>query len=128
MNVLNEIYPLSISYHQITVYAGSQTPPVINWTDEAIQQGYATGDNGVSFEGINNGKASIIATLDNLDPPPSVERMITVPFHQSNDHVHITSVMSQVLSFPIPKGNYELTCYYSRQSDHDMYYFHFKSV
>ncbi|MDM5296906.1 competence protein ComJ [Bacillus pumilus] len=128
MNALNQIYSLSISYHQLTVYAGSQSPPVIDWTDDAIRQGFATGENGVSFEGVHNGKASIITTLDNLRPPSSVDRSVTVPFKHTHDHIHITSVMSQVLSFPIPKGDYELTCYTSRQSDQDIYSFYFKRV
>ena len=85
MNHLNQAYSLSISYHQITVYTGSETPPVIDWTDEDILQGFATGDQGVSFEGINNGKASIIVTLNSDEPQVSVDRAITVPFTLTND-------------------------------------------
>lgn len=57
MNDLNQMYPLSISYHQITVYTGSATPPVIDWTDDDILQGFATGDRGISL------KASITERL-----------------------------------------------------------------
>lgn len=127
MNDLNNEYSLSISYHQITVYAGSQTPPVIDWTDDDIRQGFATGDHGVSFEGINNGNVSVIVTLDNCEQLASIDSAITVPFTHSSDHVHITSVMSQVLSFPIPEGDYQLTCYTSRQLNQDIYYFHFQT-
>ena len=103
MNDLNQTYPLSISYHQITVYTGSTTPPVIDWTDDDILQGFATGDRGISFEGINNGKASIIVTLNSHEPPSSVDRVITVPFTHSSDQVYLTSVMAQVLSSPFQK-------------------------
>ncbi|MCC9089711.1 MULTISPECIES: competence protein ComJ [Bacillus] len=128
MNDLNQTYSLSISYHQITVYAGSDTPPVIDWTDDDILQGFATGDQGVSFEGVNNGKAFIFVTLNENEPPASFDRVITVPFTHSSDQVHITSVMAQVLSFSIPKGDYQLTCYTSQQPDQDLYYFHFQTV
>lgn len=128
MNHLNQAYSLSISYHQITVYTGNETPPVIDWTDEDILQGFATGDQGVSFEGINNGKASIIVTLNSDEPQVSVDRAITVPFTLTNDQVYITSVMANVLSFSIPKGNYQLTCYTSQQPDQDVYYVNFQTV
>ena len=128
MNDLNQMYPLSISYHQITVYTGSTTPPVIDWTDDDILQGFATGDRGISFEGINNGKASIIVTLNRHEPPSSVDRVITVSFTHSSDHVYLTSVMAQVLSFSIPKGDYQLTCYISEHPDQDLYYFDFQTV
>ncbi|MEI4790799.1 competence protein ComJ [Bacillus sp. FJAT-53060] len=127
MNDLNQTYSLSISYHQITVYAGSEVPPVIDWSDDAIHQGFATGDQGVSFEAINNGKASIIVTLNSKEPPVSVHRAITVPFTHSSDQIHMTSVMAQVLSFSIPKGDYQLTCYTSHHPDQDLYYFNFQT-
>lgn len=129
MNDLNKTYSLSISYHQITVYKGSEIPPVIDWTDDAIQQGFATGDQGISFEGINNGKASIVVTLNSHETPSSVDRAITVPFTHTSGHVYLTSVMAQVLSFSIPKGDYQLTCYYtSQQPDQDLYCFDFRSA
>ncbi|KPN12879.1 DNA-entry nuclease [Bacillus australimaris] len=128
MNNLNQTYFLSISYHQITVYTGSETPPVIDWTDDDILQGFTTGDQGVSFEGINNGKASIIVTLNGDEPQVSIDRAITVPFTHASDQVYITSVMDQVLSFSIPKGDYQLTCSTSQQSDQDVYYINFKAV
>jgi len=128
MNNLNQAYSLSISYHQITVYTGSETPPVIDWTDDDILQGFATGDQGVSFEGINNGKASIIVTLNGDEPKVSIDRAITVPFTHTSDPVYITSVMAQVLSFSIPKGDYQLTCSTSQQPDQDVYYINFQAV
>ncbi|MFJ5965692.1 competence protein ComJ [Bacillus sp. NPDC093026] len=127
MNDLNNVYSLSISYHQITVYSGDDSPPVIHWTNDAIRLGFATGDNGVSFEGVNNGQASIIVSLDHLEHLSSVDRAVTVTFTNSSDYIHITSVMSQILTYPIPKGDYQLTCYTSLQSDQDIYYFHFQS-
>lgn len=115
MNKLNQAYSLSISYQQITVYTGSKTPPVIDWSDDDILQGFAMGDQGVSFEGVNNGKASITVTLNSDMPPASADRTVTVPFTHASDQVYITSVMAQVLSFPIPKGDYQLTCYTSQR-------------
>ncbi|MCI2455237.1 DNA-entry nuclease, partial [Listeria monocytogenes] len=32
------------------------------------------------------------------------------------------------LSFSIPKGNYQLTCYTSQQPDQDVYYVNFQTV
>ncbi|PCK23212.1 DNA-entry nuclease [Bacillus pumilus] len=127
MNDLNQTYSLSISYHQITVYAGNEVPPVIDWSDDDIRQGFATGGQGVSFEGINNGKASIMVTLNSKETPASFDRAITVPFTHSSDQVHMTSVMAQVLSFSIPKGDYQLTCYTSQHPDQDLYYFDFQT-
>ncbi|WP_282063012.1 competence protein ComJ [Bacillus pumilus] len=128
MNNLNQAYFLSISYHQITVYTGSNTPPVIDWSDDDILQGFAMGDHGVSFEGVNNGKASVIVTLNSNMPPASADRTVTVPFTHASDQVYITSVMAQVLSFPIPKGDYQLTCYTSQQPDQDLYHMNFQTV
>lgn len=128
MNNLNQAYSLSISYHQITVYTGSKTPPVIDWSDDDILQGFAMGDHGVSFEGVNNGKASVTVTLNSNMPLPSADRTVTVPFTHASDQVYITSVMAQVLSFPIPKGDYQLTCYTSQQPDQDLYHMNFQTV
>ncbi|PAC81047.1 DNA-entry nuclease [Bacillus sp. 7788] len=128
MNKLNQAYSLSISYHQITVYTGRKTPPVIDWSDDDILQGFAMGDQGVSFEGVNNGKASITVTLNSDMPPASADRTVTVPFTHASDQVYITSVMAQVLSFPIPKGDYQLTCYTSQQPDQDLYHINFQTV
>ena len=128
MNNLNQAYSLSISYHQITVYTGSKTPPVIDWSDDDILQGFAIGDHGVSFEGVNNGKASVTVTLNSNMPPASADGTITVPFTHASDQVYITSVMAQVLSFPIPKGDYQLTCYISEHPDQDLYYFDFQTA
>lgn len=128
MNLINNTYNLSISYHQITVYTGSKTPPVIDWTDDDILQGFAIGDHGVSFEGVNNGKASIIVTLNSDVPPASADREVTVPFTHTGDQVYITSVMAQVLSFPIPKGDYQLTCITSHQPNQDLYHMNFQTV
>lgn len=128
MNNLNQTYSLSISYHQITVYTGSKTPPVIDWSDDDILQGFATGGRGVSFEGVNNGKASVTVTLNSDMPPASADRTVTVPFTHASDQVYITSVIAQVLSFPIPKGDYQLTCYTSQQPDQDLYHINFQMV
>ncbi|MDR7250216.1 competence protein ComJ [Bacillus pumilus] len=128
MNNLNQAYSLSISYHQITVYTGSKTPPVIDWSDDDILQGFAIGDHGVSFEGVNNGNASVTVTLNSNMPPASTDRTVTVPFTHASDQVYITSVMAQVLSFPIPKGDYQLTCYTSQQADQDLYHMNFQTV
>ncbi|MEK5005946.1 MULTISPECIES: competence protein ComJ [Bacillus] len=128
MNNLNQAYSLSISYNQITVYTGSKTPPVIDWSDDDILQGFAIGDHGVSFEGVNNGKASVTVTLNSNMPPASADRTVTVPFTHASDQVYITSVMAQVLSFPIPKGDYQLTCYTSQQPDQDLYHMNFQTV
>lgn len=35
---------LSISYHQFTVFQKDSTPPIMDWTDEAIEKGYTAAD------------------------------------------------------------------------------------
>lgn len=40
---------LSISYHQFTVFQKDSTPPVMDWTDEAIEKGYAAADGAISL-------------------------------------------------------------------------------
>ncbi len=36
---------------------------------------------------------------------------MTVPFHVTENGIHIESIMSKRLSFDLPKGDYQLTCW-----------------
>ncbi|MGE6631984.1 competence protein ComJ [Bacillus sp. NPDC077027] len=128
MNDLQIPHLLSISYHQLTVYPENSAPPILDWTDEAIKQGFAVAEDGVSFEGVRNGKAVIVVMLNGQKPVQTANRIVSVPFTNTKQHIHITSVMSQILTFPIPKGNYELTCSTLLQDEQDMYLLHFKNI
>ncbi|WYF11307.1 competence protein ComJ [Bacillus velezensis] len=102
---------LAISYHQFTIFQKDSEPPVIDWTDEAIEKGYAETDGAVSFEARRNTRAFIVLRLNTSEPVPSYEKKATVPFEAVKDGIEIESVMSKRLSFNIPKGRYSLTCY-----------------
>ncbi|WP_416655632.1 competence protein ComJ [Bacillus amyloliquefaciens] len=102
---------LTISYHQFTIFQKDSEPPVIDWTDEAIEKGYAEADDAVSFEAGRNTKAFIILRLNTNEPVPSYEKKATVPFEAVKDGIEIESVMSKRLFFDLPKGRYSLTCY-----------------
>ncbi len=86
-------------------------PPVIDWTDEAIEKGYAETDGAVSFEARRNTRAFIVLRLNTSEPVLSYEKKATVPFEAVKDGIEIESVMSKRLFFNIPKGRYSLTCY-----------------
>ncbi|MEC2402557.1 DNA-entry nuclease inhibitor [Bacillus subtilis] len=102
---------LSISYHQFTVFQKDSTPPVMDWTDEAIEKGYAAADGAVSFEAQRNTKAFILLRLNSSETVNSYETKVTVPFHVTENGIHIESIMSKRLSFDLPKGDYQLTCW-----------------
>ncbi|ADP34993.1 competence protein ComJ [Bacillus atrophaeus] len=102
---------LFISYHQFTIFQKNSKPPIIDWTDEAIEKGYAEADGAVSFEAQRNSKVFIILRLNSSDIVESYEKKATVPFHVSGDGINIESVMSKRLSFDLPKGQYVFTCY-----------------
>lgn len=102
---------LAISYHQFTIFQKDSEPPVIDWTDEAIEKGYAEADGAVSFEARRNTRAFIVLRLNTSEPVLSYEKKATVPFEAVKDGIEIESVMAKRLSFNIPKGRYSLTCY-----------------
>ncbi|WP_424161293.1 competence protein ComJ [Bacillus amyloliquefaciens] len=102
---------LNISYHQFTIFQKDSEPPVIDWTDEAIEKGYAEADDAVSFEAGRNAKAFIVLRLNTNEPVPSYEKKATVPFEAVKDGIEIESVMSKRLFLDLPKGRYSLTCY-----------------
>ncbi|QKF32303.1 competence protein ComJ [Bacillus velezensis] len=102
---------LAISYHQFTIFQKDSEPPVIDWTDEAIEKGYAETDGAVSFEARKNTRAFIVLRLNTSEPVLSYEKKVTVPFEAVKDGIEIESVMSKRLFFNIPKGRYSLTCY-----------------
>ena len=102
---------LTISYHQFTIFQKDSEPPVIDWTDEAIEKGYAEADDAVSFEAGRNTKAFIVLRLNTNEPVPYYEKKATVPFEAVKDGIEIESVMSKRLFFDLPKGRYSLTCY-----------------
>ena len=102
---------LTISYHQFTIFQKDSEPPVIDWTDEAIEKGYAEADDAVSFEAGRNTKAFIVLRLNTIEPVQSYDKKATVPFEAVTDGIEIESVMSKRLFFDLPKGRYSLTCY-----------------
>ena len=102
---------LAISYHQFTIFQKDSEPPVIDWTDEAIEKGYAEADGAVSFEARTNTRELIVQRLNTSHPVLSYEKKATVPFEAVKDGIEIESVMSKRLFFNIPKGRYSLTCY-----------------
>lgn len=65
---------LSISYHQFTVFQKDSTPPVMDWTDEAIEKGYAAADGAISFEAQRNTKAFILLRLNSSETVNSYEK------------------------------------------------------
>ncbi|MCK8099177.1 competence protein ComJ [Bacillus sp. 2CMS4F] len=102
---------LTISYHQFTVFQKSSAPPVIDWTDEAIEKGYAEADEAISFEAQRNSKVYILLRLNSSETVASYEKKVIVPFHVTTDGIEIESIMSKRLSFDLPKGDYQFTCY-----------------
>ncbi|MBV7320146.1 MULTISPECIES: competence protein ComJ [Bacillus] len=102
---------LTISYHQFTVFQKGSAPPVIDWTDEAIEKGYAEADEAISFEAQRNSKVYILLRLNSSETVASYEKKVTVPFHVTKDGIEIESIMSKRLSFDLPKGDYQFTCY-----------------
>ncbi|AME06483.1 competence protein ComJ [Bacillus siamensis] len=102
---------LIISYHQFTIFQKDSEPPVIDWTDEAIEKGFAEADGAVSFEARRNTKAFIVLRLNTNEPVPSYEKKAAVSFEAVKDGIEIESVMSKRLFFDLPKGRYSLTCY-----------------
>ncbi len=93
---------LAISYHQFTIFQKDSEPPVIDWTDEAIEKGYAEADGAVSFEARRNTRAFIVLRLNTSEPVLSYEKKATVPFEAVKDGIEIESVMSKRLFFNIP--------------------------
>ena len=69
---------LTISY-QFTIFQKDSEPPVIDWTDEAIEKGYAEADDAVSFEAGRNTKAFIVLRLNTNEPVPSYEKKRLFP-------------------------------------------------
>ncbi|WP_438421172.1 competence protein ComJ [Bacillus siamensis] len=102
---------LIISYHQFTIFQKDSEPPVIDWTDEAIEKGFAEADGAVSFEARRNTKAFIVLRLNTNEPVPSYEKKAAVSFEAVKDGIEIESVMSKRLFFDLPKGRYSLICY-----------------
>ncbi|MBY8913482.1 competence protein ComJ [Bacillus sp. YC2] len=102
---------LTISYHQFTIFQRDSEPPVIDWTDEAIEKGYAEADGAVSFEAQRNKKVFIVLRLNCSEPVHSYEKKVTVPFEAVKEGIEIESIMSKRLFFDLPKGQYILTCY-----------------
>ncbi|UZD74476.1 competence protein ComJ [Bacillus siamensis] len=102
---------LIISYHQFTIFQKDSEPPVIDWTDEAIEKGFAEADGAVSFEARRNTKAFIVLRLNTNEPVLPYEKKAAVSFEAVKDGIEIESVMSKRLFFDLPKGRYSLTCY-----------------
>lgn len=50
------------------------TPPVMDWTDEAIEKGYAAADGAISFEAQRNTKAFILFRLNSSETVNSYEK------------------------------------------------------
>ncbi|BAI83814.2 inhibitor for DNA degrading activity of NucA [Bacillus subtilis subsp. natto BEST195] len=83
----------------------------MDWTDEAIEKGYTAADGAISFEAQRNTKAFILLRLNSSETVNSYEKKVTVPFHVTENGIHIESIMSKRLSFDLPKGDYQLTCW-----------------
>lgn len=71
---------LFISYHQFTIFQKNSKPPIIDWTDEAIEKGYAEADGAVSFEAQRNSKVFIILRLNSSDIVESYEKKSNCSF------------------------------------------------
>ncbi|ALC80178.1 MULTISPECIES: competence protein ComJ [Bacillus] len=102
---------LTVSYHQITVHPKGEKPPVINWTKEAMKNGFAIAEGAVSFQAPVNAKAVIEVSLDVPGEVWHSDRHISVPFELKQDGLSIQSDMTNKLDYDLPPGSFLLTCY-----------------
>ena len=85
---------LTMSYHQFTLF----------------QKGYVADDKAISFEAVSNTKAIIEVWVNETPDASKAEKTTRLPFHVESDGIEIKSVLSETLSYDIPKGYYYVTC------------------
>ncbi|MGF9943744.1 competence protein ComJ [Priestia megaterium] len=101
---------LTMSYHQFTLFQKGQPKPHHDWSDEDIQKGYVADDKAISFEAVSNTKAIIEVWVNETPGASRAEKTTRLPFHVESDGIEIKSVLSETLSYDIPKGYYYVTC------------------
>lgn len=101
---------LMISYQQFTLYQKGVKRPHLDWSEEAVKRGYSASEEAVAFAALTSTEAEFEVWLDVQEDIEGSVQSVTVPFKVNEDGVEIRSIMSEKLSYSIPKGSYYVTC------------------
>ncbi|MCD7036124.1 competence protein ComJ [Metabacillus sp. GX 13764] len=101
---------LMISYQQFTVYQKGAKKPHLDWSDDAVERGFTAGEDAVSFAALASTEAEIEVWMDAEPDEKGAVQSVTVPFQVVDEGIEIRSILSGKLSYPIPAGNYYVTC------------------
>lgn len=100
---------ITISYNQLFITNENIQAPEIIWNDTDLQNGYATFQGGIVFEAQSNYSCKVSVKIGGFVPKKEALRTVTTKFQITENNVAVYSVLSEKLSFPVPKGLYTLS-------------------
>ncbi len=102
-------FEVSVSYTQIVVFESGVTPPVLEWTDEHVAQGFSWMPTIISF-GVpdHDGLCHMqIETADQIEADPKSLWAIRVPFDVPSAPLSIGSIFD-TKNVSVPEGKYNV--------------------